>query len=415
MASMAKLTALAAVLALVLAGAAAAQAPAVPDSKIFDPDLGWYQLGPRVVLHVWRDDGHDFVRLGPGPAVEVVPSGPDALKIKGGDAEFTFPRDASGGVTGFVLHQKGGQLSGPRITEATAKSLTAEFDLPHTWTRLSASAPRFITQDPGLDQWPVFSPDGRKVLFAHSADGRNFSLMTVPAAGGPAEPFLKSPPPLSTDRPNWSRRTGQVAFTAEQGGTAAIWVASAEGGGAHALTAAGLSDQMYYPSWAPDGRSVVAMDGKALALKRAPVDGGAAKTLTDPKSVFTGMPNVSPDGAWVAFAGQANAGKPYDQTQNIIWLLGPDGAVKPLEAQPHDGRGPSWSPDGRQVAFESDRGSPTGLYAIFVAGRDGSGLAQVTDYIGASHPVYSPDGKHMVFDAPSALGQPPRIAIVDLP
>jgi Tol biopolymer transport system component len=132
---------------------------------------------------------------------------------------------------------------------------------------------------------------------------------------------------------------------------------------------------------------------------------------------LTGKPSVSPDGRWIAFAGQQNAGQPYDQEQNVIWVVGEGGALSTLEAIPVQGRSPAWSPDGTRLAFESDRGSDEGRYAVFVIGRDGRGLIQITDYnLNATHPAWSPDGKRLVFDA-----QDPRsknvfgIAIIDAP
>jgi Tol biopolymer transport system component len=129
---------------------------------------------------------------------------------------------------------------------------------------------------------------------------------------------------------------------------------------------------------------------------------------------MSGMSSVSPDGQWVAFAGQKNAGQNYDQEENVVWLRDPAGKLATLETPPLQGRAPVWSPDGKQLAFESDRGNPQGHYAVFLVNRDGSGLIQLTDFtLDATHPVFSPDGKHLVF----AYGTPAKangIAVIDL-
>jgi WD40-like Beta Propeller Repeat len=121
------------------------------------------------------------------------------------------------------------------------------------------------------------------------------------------------------------------------------------------------------------------------------------------KRVLTGMPSVSPDGKWIAFAGQENKGQKYDQSRNSLWLVDEGGATHLVEAKPGQGRAPSWSPSGEQLAFESTRGSTAGLYALFVINRDGTGLVQVTDRaVNADHPVWSPDGRQLAFSAHDA-------------
>lgn len=61
---------------------------------------------------------------------------------------------------------------------------------------------------------------------------------------------------------------------------------------------------------------------------------------------------------------------------------------------------PSWSPDGRWLAFtgrppgRSDRDGPTDIYVV---GADGRSVRRITSLEAASHPVWSPDGGSIVF------------------
>lgn len=160
------------------------------------------------------------------------------------------------------------------------------------------------------------------------------------------------------------------------------------------------------------------MDGHDLVIKRVDLGTGAAVTLTNRDRILTGMPTVSPDGKSIAFAGQVNKGQRYDQSQNSIWLLDlSNGIEHSLEPTPQQGRAPSWAPDSNRLAFESNRGSFLGRYAVFVVNRDGTGLQQITDYKwNATHPVWSPDGRKLAFAASNGgKSTETRIATVALP
>jgi Tol biopolymer transport system component len=239
---------------------------------------------------------------------------------------------------------------------AVLAASTALAQGPRTWPVLKGITPRFLTLNTtGEDYDSLFSPDGKTVLFSRMTDGMDWTLMTVPAAGGRAKPFAPTTLPVGATRASWSPRLdGQIAFTGiTAGGAAQVWVIDADGRNAHALTARGLSNQMFYPSWYPDGKHLAVMNGAMLATQRIDLAGGAAETLTDRNRIFTGMPSVSPDGNWIVFAGQENKGQPYNQLLNIIWLRSAAGELHTLEANPRQGRAPTWSPDGKRVTFES--------------------------------------------------------------
>lgn len=371
--------------------------------------LGSYQLAPRAVLTVTEEAGHLYVRLLPQPRAEIFPDDQvGEFTLHAAQARISFQRDVTGRVSSLVLHQNGRDLLAARI-EATEETASAR-PTPRTWPLLTTAPPRVLTDgSAGADDWPCFSPDGRSVLFARTRDGRNYTLMRAPAAGGLAEPFLKdAPASLSASRPSWSKG-GKVAFTGEMDGSVDVWVTEANGSRARKISAPGLSGRMFYPSWYPDNQNIAAMDGANLVIRRFDLTGEPASAMTDRADVMTGMASVSPDGRLIAFAGQANQGQDYDQSHNILWLKKDSDTPRPLESEPRQGRAPVWSPDGKRLAFESDRGSADGRYAVYIIGRDGSGLIQVTDdALFAVHPVWSPDGRSLVV----SLGGR-RIAIID--
>jgi Tol biopolymer transport system component len=81
---------------------------------------------------------------------------------------------------------------------------------------------------------------------------------------------------------------------------------------------------------------------------------------------------------------------------------GPPGAdelATPLQltSDPADDRRPAWSPDGRRIAFESNR---DGNFDIYLVGADGDGLVRLTDHPAQDRrPSWTPDGTRIVFQS----------------
>jgi Tol biopolymer transport system component len=276
---------------------------------------------------------------------------------------------------------------------------------------------RFLTRG-AQDLWPCFSPDGTRILFSRRVRV-TWELYLVPAAGGAAVKLAASPSPVAATRANWSRQSNVIAFTGTSAnGKSKVWLVNPDGSNAHELEMAGLSDNVFYPSWNPDGEQIAVMDAATYSIKRIDLPKRVVTTMTDPARVYTGMPSVSPDGKWIAFAGQQNRGQPYDQTKNLIWLSGGSGEPRIVESKENQGRAPTWSPSGERLLFESNRASSQGRYAIFVINRDGTGITQLTDpALNADHPVWSSDGAHVAFSAHDAtqLGAGRSIGVIDWP
>jgi Tol biopolymer transport system component len=159
-------------------------------------------------------------------------------------------------------------------------------------------------------------------------------------------------------------------------------------------------------SIAPDGRTLaIDLQGTVWTL---PASGGAAKAITDFYNDAR-HPTFSPDGKTIAFQGY-RAGT-YD-----IWAVQSDGSnQRQLTRGPFDDREPAWSHDGSRVAFSSDRGESisagqpaagSGNYNIWILDTRKGQLTQVTkDRADDFMPTWSPDDSEIAFISTRAGGQ----------
>jgi len=108
-------------------------------------------------------------------------------------------------------------------------------------------------------------------------------------------------------------------------------------------------------------------------------------------------PQPSPDGRQVIFTRRV-----YDAAANknstSLWIVSIDGGEpRRLTAAKGNDTSPRWSPDGRTVAFVSDRSGSSQIWTIDPAGGE---ARQATDFpLDLDNPQWSPDGKRLAFSA----------------
>ena len=116
-------------------------------------------------------------------------------------------------------------------------------------------------------------------------------------------------------------------------------------------------------------------------------------TFMDMESV--GSPQISPDGKQIIFT-RTWVDKLKDQYRSNLWIIDVDGVrVRELTTGARNDSSPEWSPDGKRVAFLSDRDGTNQLFVMWLDTRE---VAQLTHLERApSNIKWSPDGKYIAY------------------
>jgi dipeptidyl aminopeptidase/acylaminoacyl peptidase len=155
-------------------------------------------------------------------------------------------------------------------------------------------------------------------------------------------------------------------------------------------------------------RSIFAILALALTLTTASAQtSGKTPTIDDLINLKrAGSPALSPDGKWVAYTlRETNWDDNLYKTE--IWIADTQmGAVRQLTnsmSPAKSSSAPAWSPDGKRLAFTSDRSEKRQIYLIDLNGGEAEKLTSGDEGVGSFK--WSPDGRSIAFTATDAQAQ----------
>lgn len=212
------------------------------------------------------------------------------------------------------------------------------------------SLTRLLTGPDGGQTTPSVSPDGRRLLFSKIAVDRD--IVELPLDGSAPRTLLATS--LPEFAPTWSPSGDQFAYVTRRNGTDELWVRSTQGNWDRPVVTAKefpTLEALISPVFSPDGSriaytAVLAGGGRRRSLAISPAAGGAPTIVADGYA-----PSWSPDGRQIAF----------------LWIKD-DGSIPVAtvsvgsDRTPHEIPGvlglnaPEWSPSGKWIAVSTFMG-----------------------------------------------------------
>ena len=283
--------------------------------------------------------------------------------------------------------------------------------LKKNFSQLSSSKRRFEPEDIFLEQ---------RISEVHAIDGKDIAVCSVKRIDAQQDQYTGvlwafsldgtdsrqlTQGPGVDDSPRWSPDGRRIAFLGDRhGGSPQIYVIEVSGGEARQLTHFTCAAQLH--AWRPDGK-------RLLALFETQVDPDRHAEGTLPPADLQRSPRDSnaPEVVWRLPFKADGQGYKLDRRVHLFLVDAENGSATQLTRGDFDVSNAVWSPDGRRIAYTCSRNQAeqehcSDLWVLDVDdnGACGEPIRMSRDQPTASAPSWSPDGRWIAFTAATEAG-----------
>jgi TolB protein len=258
-----------------------------------------------------------------------------------------------------------------------------------------------LTTSGGQDVEPAWSPDGKRVAFVSTRHDLSGEIYTMNADGTGVQRLTNNVGEGGVDRsPTWSKDGKRIAFVSMRDDPAGdIYTMNvADGSGVTPVTDFDGEDSD--PAWSPDGKQIAFVSTRESGgtsrteLYLVTLDTRQVTPLTT-EGVVIRDPSWAPGGKQIAFTTIGSVPSPIEGEPSV-----PSIDISVLNLDTHrltritggpggtDDSNPSWSPDGKLIAFVSITSSPFNV-DIATMNADGSGVTPLTNPANDQAPAWN--------------------------